>query len=452
MTALAIKAIVDSMSSREIASAIWLAIFIAFLLIYKPIWGRLVELLRAFFKPVFLAPLAIAAVYAATEVYLLYRLGWWSIANLKTTILWLVAFAFVTMFEVVTAKNRKAGLGKITREVLSVTGALVFVTELYSFPLWVELIALPIMTSLACLGEVAKYKPEQAPVAKLMGCLTGAIGLFYFVFSVWKTVELWHETATWTNATEFLVPVILSLGFLPFLYGWRAYVAYSDAFTLLPMYGVDKSLVPYARWLAITRIRGDLELLDRWRKSLKSLHPSSKDELKHSVIALLTLKKREAAPPVVQPEDGWSPYLAMQFLTGFGVETGPYHHSFGNEWFASSPMREIGDSVGLSNNLAYYIDGDEHAATAVKLKLNVNNPASAGEAEDMFILHALHLLEQAMSFTAVERLKMKIATLEAFKAGIPFGSVALSREKFAGGVKGGYSRKFEIRRGHQDTV
>lgn len=104
-----------------------------------------------------LAPLAIAALHAAVEILAPQRLRLWSAINLKTTILWLVTFAFVTMFEVATAKDRPASLGKITRDVVSVTAVLVFITGLYTFPLIVELIALPLITMIALTGEVAKH-------------------------------------------------------------------------------------------------------------------------------------------------------------------------------------------------------------------------------------------------------------------------------------------------------
>jgi hypothetical protein len=42
---------------------------------------------------------------------------------------------------------------------------------------------------------------------------------------------------------------------------------------------------------------------------------------------------------------------------------------------------------------------------------------------------------------------MRIATLEEFEDEIPFGSIKMSRDEFVGGIKGGYSLKFEIRRG-----
>lgn len=282
-----------------------------------------------------------------------------------------------------------------------------------------------------------------------MGCFSGMIGLSYIGFSLWKSVELWRDTFTGANWLELVIPIILSVAFLPFLYAWRTYVAYNEMFTTISIFGIDKALVPYARWLAITRIRTDLDLLERWRKSIQSVRPASRAELKQTLTAMLALREREAAPPTVPPSAGWSPYLAMQFLTDMGVETGDYSHRYEDEWGASSPMGELGKGDGIwRNNIAYYIDGTEHAATVLKVKLNINVNSDRIGAEDMFILHAMHLLEQAVSFDAVERLKMQIASLKDFQADMPFGSVSLAREDFEGGaIKDGFSRTFTVRRG-----
>lgn len=446
-----LQTVLDSVNTREAAAAIWLAVLAILVLVSKSTRGSAVGVLTALVKPVLLIPLAIAALYAAVEIMLLNRWGLWSVANLKTTPLWFVTFAFVTMFEVATAKDRAAGLAKITRDVVSVTAALVFVTGLHTFPLIVELIALPVITLIALTGEFAKRQPEHAQVARLLGCTTSAIGFSYLGFSLFTTVEQWKKAATWATASEFVIPVLLSLCFLPFLYGWRTYIAYDSMFATIGIFGIDSQLVPYARWLAITRIRGNIVLLDRWRTALQNARPSTKAELRHSLDALYALAKREKSPPTVQPNDGWSPYIAMQLMADLGIETGHYHHSFDDEWFASSPMRDLGESAVWHNNIAFYIEGSEQVATVLKIKLNINDPNAAREAEAMFIIHALHLLEQAVSLDAVERLKGFVALLDDFAADIPFGQVTLTTEPFLGGIPGGYSRKFTVQRGPDAT-
>jgi hypothetical protein len=235
----AIQAFLGSVNTREAATAAWLVVLATFVFVAKSTRLSAIEVLRALIKPVLLVPLAIAALYAAAEILVLHRWGLWSAANLKTTILWLATFGFVTMFEVATAKNRPASLAKITRDVISVTAVLVFITGLHTFPLIVELIALPIVAMIAMMGEVAKHRPEHAQVSRLLGCTISAVGFSYLGFSLLRTIEQWQKAATWATVSEFAIPVILSLGFLPFLYGWRTYVAYNSMFATIGIFGTS---------------------------------------------------------------------------------------------------------------------------------------------------------------------------------------------------------------------
>ncbi len=442
--------VIESVSNREWAYAFWLCVIVIAVIFYKPVRGSLKNLAGTFFQPVIIAPLLLAGIYAAGEIYLLDSIGWWSLAHLKSTILWLVTFAFVAMFEMDSIRKRKIGMDKVARDIFAITSIFLFITELHSFSLIVELIALPVVTFFALMGEVAKRKPEHAPVVKFCGCIMAVIGLGYLGFSVVETIDKWTETATWETALDFLLPILLSVGFLPFLYAWRLYVIYSDAFATMGVAGIDKKLVPYARWLAITRIRGDVETLERWRKAIMVSRPKTKSELKHSLTALFALKEREDSPPAVPASQGWSPYIAMKFMSDLGYDTGHYHNSFDDEWHASSPMREFGGDPIWKNNIAYYAEGNEHATTTIKLKLNINDPDSPDEAEQMFIIACMHLLEQAVSLDAVERVKMNIVALGPFAADIPFGSVTMTRDDFIGGIEGGYSRTFCISRGSPD--
>lgn len=287
--------IIQTVSNREWAALIWSAVLVVAINVKADFRRSFSDVLRNFFQPMIVGPLVIAAIYAAGEIFVLRHFGWWSIANLKSTVLWLVAFAFVGMFEIVSIKDHKVGLWKIARDIITITTIFLFITELHSFPLLVEIVALPFVTFLVLMNEVAKRKPEHAPVSKFLGTIVGLIGISYFAFSVWTTAAKFAETATWANGREFLIPIALSIGFLPFLYAWRVWVAYNSTFATISISGLPERLVPYARWLALTRIGGDLELLERWRKAIHAARPDNKAELKHSLTALSALVEREAS-------------------------------------------------------------------------------------------------------------------------------------------------------------
>jgi hypothetical protein len=237
--------IIQSVSNREWAALLWFVVLLVAINVKADIRRSFFGVLRAFCQPMIVGPLFLAAIYAAGEIFLLWRFDWWSIANLKSTVLWLVTFACVGMFEIVSIKDHKVGLWKIARDIITITVIFLFITELHSFPLVVEIVALPIVTFLVIMNEVAKLKPEHAPVSKFLGTIVGLIGISYFAFSIWTTTAKFAETATWANALEFLIPIALSVGFLPFLYAWRVWVAYNSTFATISISGLPERLVPY---------------------------------------------------------------------------------------------------------------------------------------------------------------------------------------------------------------
>lgn len=94
--------IIQSVSNREWAALLWLAALLIAINIKADIRRSFVGVLRAFVQPMIIGPLILAAIYAGGEIFLLWRFDWWSITNLKSTVLWLVTFAFVGMFEIVS--------------------------------------------------------------------------------------------------------------------------------------------------------------------------------------------------------------------------------------------------------------------------------------------------------------------------------------------------------------
>lgn len=133
-------------------------------------------------------------------------------------------------------------------------------------------------------------------------------------------------------------------------------------------------------------------------------------------------------------------------MIDFDLKTGYYNQSSDDEWFACSPMQEVGNGEILKNNIAYYIEGNEYVVNVLKLKLNINDPITAGEAEEIFSIYCIHLIRQAVNIEAAERIQIKISALEDFEERIPYGVMHLLHEPWIGGIKDGYSRMLEVSR------
>ncbi len=140
--------LLKQLSSREIATLIWIGLFLIWVLDWRGIW-------------------------TTDFIY--------------STITWAITFALVAMFEANKLASDRRHMGKVIRDVINVTGVLIFIVEMHSFSLVVELIALPILTVITLMHEMAKSKEEYAAVEKLLGAILTIVGLSYLALSLWQT-------------------------------------------------------------------------------------------------------------------------------------------------------------------------------------------------------------------------------------------------------------------------
>lgn len=429
-------------SNREISSYIWIALIIGVATLKRDVRVEFSNVLRAFFQRFILAMLAIAGAYIAILIIAFAHFDIWTRANLKTTILWAISFAFSTMFDINRVSEDHTFFTKAVREAFAITGILILIVESYSFSLPFELFAVPLLILISLLHAVAN-EPKHAQVKRLTKGMLSAIGVLYLGYSVYRIVLDPRTFITLNQAREFGLPILLTLCFLPFLYALVVYAGYERSFIGLAWAIPDPRLRKRAKWRAILAFGVNLDLLRHWVRSIHRFNPSNIDELRRSFDEIKIMRQREATPPVVASESGWSPYLAKDFLKENGLPTGHYQRLDEDEWFANSNYLEIGESLCLKNNIAYYISGNEHAATKLKLVLNVNVPDAQDEAERRFNEMALALLHAATGHAPDAATRDGIHT-NSFTAQVGGSQIELKKDVWQGGIPGGYSRALTI--------
>jgi len=430
-------------SNREIAAYLWLGVLFIILSLKAHVRrDSFRDIISAFCNRFILIPLILAALYIASLVVLLKWIGVWTSANWKTTIIWVISFAFVTMLDASRVTKYRTYFRDAIKEAISLTGLLTFIVEFYSFNIIIELITVPIFTFLAIVHTTSK-EPKHIRLRSFVGQLLTVAGLFYLGFSIYHTVIDFKGFATLDTAREFFVPLLLTLCFLPFLYALMVYVAYERNFIGIAWAVKNPKLQWQAKWLAASKFGANLGLLNRWVKSIQRFPPENRKELWKSVTDMYDVARKEKTPPHVDPGKGWSPYLAMDFLTKEGLLTGDYHRSYEDEWFAGSDYLEIGDGI-LKNNIAYYLNGNEHAITELKLVLNVNAPESPDEAESRFKKIAQVLMKAAVANEIDEAIYQHFNTAEIWDTFTQGKNIQMDRQVWQGGIPGGYSRSLSI--------
>ncbi len=383
------------LSNREWASLLWITAFVGYTLLEDKdgkIAKRFRNVIRAFFAPKIIFILALSSLWIGLCVQVLRYAGAWDVANTKTTLLWAMTFAFVTLLDVNRISEDDTYFRKTVRDSLSATVAVTFIAEAYSFPFVVELVLLPFLALITGVQVFSAKKPEYASVHKLANTLLVVAGFIYVCNGVYMAVNDYQKFATWSTLRELITPIVLSLLFLPYLYIISMLVSYELTFLRIRWVLKDDVLRRYAAFQAILRFRSDLEGLRRWKRHIDVSQPDSREGILASIAEVKANQKKESNPPTVSPELGWCPIAATKFLAEQGLTTGYYHKTYEGQWLASSPMVQLNETAILPDNIAYYIEGDETAAKRLKIKLNVNDSPGCAASDLRFRVTCAALL------------------------------------------------------------
>jgi len=435
----------DIYSNRELAAILWVLILIAFVCFSS----RMEEVRKAskqvvvtFFVWKIQAVNCLMLIYISISVYFLAELGIWEVGQLKNTLIWTCSVAFMSMFKVEAIKKDRLFFKHAVLDNLKLVAIIQFIIGAYSFSLLTEFLVLPILSCLGFMSAIADSKKEYAPANVLINWLLVAYGVFLIGYTLYMLFIQFGVFATEQRAYDFLIPPLLTLLFLPFIFSLMVYMAYENVMVRLPYFIKGRRYKVFAQLAAMLAFNVRIELLDRWASSFSSWDTESYSGILKSIWAVFRMRSAEKRMASVRLEDGWSPYLAKDALASKGFITG-YYHSLYDEWFAQSQYVEIGDGI-LTNNIAYYINGDENTAKHLKLVMNVNNLEAENETRQCFFDACFELYKYAIAEEIPQCLVKSLEENNTDQLVVGQHDIRVTKEDFINMRNNGYSVKFEI--------
>lgn len=324
--------------------------------------------ITSLFEKSFLVIYLLNILYTVGSVYLLKTLNMWDLSMLKDTILWFFLAAFPLMYGIARTKDVKIYFKTKLLDLVKFTAILEFIMGLYTFSLWVELGIAVFVGFLSgfkmYVRNPEKYRKELNVIDSVNIVVIILLVAIEFQFIVFKTSLIF----------QFLLPVFHSLLFVPFLYVLALYMRFEVAFAVMKIQIQPNSLLKYTKRLVMLNFFFNLKGLDRWRIHIFRVHPKTKEDIFTSIRHIKENQKNEKEKPLVLSGDGWSPYLAKDFLIEEGIKIENYINYYDDFWGVTSFSKSLDDEV-LSNSLTYGVYGNQHEATQIKLWLQLLNPA-----------------------------------------------------------------------------
>jgi hypothetical protein len=255
-------------NTREVSSFIWFSFLLLWALIKKQIRESLFTALKSLFQKQIASTLVAIFVYVSITILLLYKAGFWNISMLKDSIVWMLFSAVVVMISTVTSKNEEKILKKLILDNLKVVALLEFVINTYTFSIIGELVFVPLVSLIVILKAFTEASKEYELVDKILGWLLAVIGFAIIGVAGSKMLNDYQNFQSISSIKNFLLPIILTISFIPFLYSLLLYSFYEDLFVRLEM-GPDKNkkLKKLAKVSIIKKFKLNLWSLKKFSKN-----------------------------------------------------------------------------------------------------------------------------------------------------------------------------------------
>lgn len=231
---------INFLSNREKALLVWILIALIAMMFGKEIRKSIMGVFKALFVKQILTVLGLFGMYVFAVVSFLKVVGFWDTSLLKDTILWVLG-AFAIMFKLDKAKDRNH-FTDLIKDSIKWVMIFEFLVAFYTFSFRTEMILIPVLVFTGMLQTVASFDPKHKQVEELLKKFASLVGFVIIGYVLFKTYHQYKDLLSIGQLKTFLLPIVLTLLFLPFVYGLAIYMVYESIFTRLPFIIKDKKL------------------------------------------------------------------------------------------------------------------------------------------------------------------------------------------------------------------
>ena len=335
-------------------------------------------------------------------------------SQLKNILVWFFTVALVLPYKLITKKNdENLKPGKVIWDNFKFSAFLEILSTTYTLSIFLQILYTGIITFFSVLAAFS-IKKDQGIVKSFFEKVLFALTLPYIVYVF---VEFWENPDQIFQAStlvDYFIPILLSSLYIPFAWGVATWVSFDDVLSKTYRRIQDKSIRNYARRRSFFDLILYPDVARRWKHEVKRTFITSKEDVERSLERALISYKLERFPPVVMPSEGWSPYLAKNFMAEMALKTGYYDEYQDNVWNSFSNYIDLSDGI-LCNKINFFVEGNEHVAKSLNLRMCIYEFDYSEIALSRFVEMCRHLCRQAIDASLTYEIEMKLNQLESSK-------------------------------------
>ncbi len=220
------------LTTREIASLIWIIVIIIFCLSAPRIRKSLLQVIKTLLQRPFIIVFSLMMLYIGIQILFFSVFGVWEDSLVKEIVIWTLGFAVGSIVNINKVKQDDKFFINLLKESLKLTIFIEFFINFYTFPLIIELIFLPVVTFLFMMVAISETDKKYSDVKKLINALIAIIGFAVLTFATYQFIGDYEGILSWSNFLSFSLPIYLSITFIPFLYILALFIIYEEIIVL----------------------------------------------------------------------------------------------------------------------------------------------------------------------------------------------------------------------------
>ncbi len=414
-----IETILKGINNRDIATVFWIVVVSLFLVIQSlktksSLLHNLKSVLIAATQYKILIVLSVLLLNTLLSTYILIYFDLWDFSQVKNTFLWFIITGLAIIGKSFSSDNYKKLLNDTILINLKLTIFLEFFINLYVFSLPIEILLVLITFILVILTVFSKNRTESNEVKahQFLNIILSAIFTLLSVITIYKFIENPNNFLNQLTLLNLITPINLTILSLPSILILFIIKSYENFFTYYNQRLKHSTEAKSIKIAIFRRINFKIESLNKLRILVTSKNILTLTEINKTIDFIEKQNKLKANPPLVLLQQGWSPYLASNFLKQQGIQCNFYKTIYNEEWLASSNSYELDNTF---NNIFYYISGNEHNVTRLSLKLSVSDVSTKNSDLDSFCLLMSQLYFSATFENIEDTILSKVSDLKDFQ-------------------------------------
>ncbi|MGM9337558.1 hypothetical protein [Streptomyces murinus] len=216
------------MTTRELATLIWLLIGSLACLAVRDIRGSIVNVLKLMFQRKIFTALALYGALLFGLTWLVAQFGYWDSSLIGAVGFWFLFTGFKSFLQSADTGSKDGFFRERAVELVGLAAFFEFFLNIRTFSLPVEFFLQLVLAFLFLMRTVSKTKEELKSVSRLLGSLLALAILWLVVATIDNLVDHRSDIEVHDVIALYLVPIWLTVGSLPYIYLLSLYGGYES--------------------------------------------------------------------------------------------------------------------------------------------------------------------------------------------------------------------------------